>query len=519
MKKRWSTAKILIVYLISLILVLALITGVFWIWLEKGGSKLDKPAAMGNRILRAALGGEDNRRSGSGSDGKDRGRRADAENEEENRPETDPETDRVQIGSQDRIVRDQLVTPVGGGQDTVTVMVYLNGSNLESDSGFATGDVEEMLKATSSDQVNVVIETLGTKRWQRFDISSDHTQRWHIEDHKLVLVDNTLKQLDCTDPQTLTDFIRWSAENYPADRYFLILWDHGGGSVEGYGYDQWQDYNASLTMDEIYSALEQSGIVFDFIGFDACIMSSVEICYALYPFCDYCILSEDFESAIGWSYTGWLTKLASNTSIDTPSLAKILIDDMVTANIKDADGCDSTLALIDERYIPSVFSSWMDFAFANEETLLATNYSREVERTGRARPLEEDFINLSDTDDLTDEDRVSSDLVGYYITDALALVVSVDSPYSKPLVAKLARAVAYYNCTDDNIGMTGLSVTLPYQDLNFYKNLGVVYSGIGIEKRYIEWLAKFQEAYTPAEFYDYEEFDQQWNGWEEYNSN
>lgn len=503
MKKRWSTAKILIVYLIALFLVLFLIAGGFFIWLQKGGSKLDKPAAMGNRILRAALGGGEESRGRE--DGKDRGRRADAEDSEEPASGEEPDNgERTLTGSQDRIVRDPLVTPVGGGKDTVTVMIYLNGSNLESENGFATDDVAEMLKAESSDQVNIVIETLGTRRWQRFDISSDHTQRWHIEDHKLVLVDNSLKQLDCTDPQTLADFVRWSAENYPADRYFLILWDHGGGSVEGYGYDQWQDYNASLTMDEIYSALEKTGIVFDFIGFDACIMSSIEICYALYPFCDYCVLSEDFESAIGWSYTGWLTKLATNPSIDTVSLATTLIDDMVTANIKDSYGCDSTLALIDERYIPSVFNSWMDFAFANEETLLATNYSREVERTGRAKPLS--------------KDRVSSDLIDYYITDALALVVSVDSPYSKPLVAKLARAVAYYNCTDDNIGMTGLSVTLPYMDLNFYKNLGTVYAGIGIEKRYIEWLAKFQEAYTPTEFYDYEEFDAQWSGWEEYSS-
>jgi len=502
MKKRWSIGKILIVYLISMIMILLLIAGGFYLWLQKGGNKLNKPAALGNRILRAALGGESERghRSGDDDGGKERGRRADAEPAEE--PEDDPEEERIQSGSQDRIVRDRLVTPVGDGKDKVTVMIYLNGSNLESDSGFATGDIAEMLKAEASDQVNVVIETLGTRRWQRFGISADHTQRWHIENHELVLVDNNLKQLDCTDPRTLSDFVQWSAEQYPADRYFLILWDHGGGSVEGYGFDQWQDYEASLTMDEIYSALEQTGVVFDFIGFDACIMSSIEICYALYPFCDYCVLSEDFESAIGWSYTGWLTALAENTSIDTEALGKILIDDMVQANIKDSDGCDSTLALIDERYIPSAFSSWMDFAFANEDTLLAVNYSREVERTERAKPLT--------------DDRISSDLVGYYITDALALVVSVDSPYSKPLVAKLAHAVSYYNCTNDNIGMTGLSVTLPYQDLDFYKNLGKVYSGIGIEKRYIEWLAKFQESYTPTEYYDYEEFDQQWNGWEAY---
>ncbi len=38
-----------------------------------------------------------------------------------------------------------------------------------------------------------------------------------------------------TDPGTLAGYIRWCAENYPASRYELILWDHGGGSVSGYG--------------------------------------------------------------------------------------------------------------------------------------------------------------------------------------------------------------------------------------------------------------------------------------------
>ncbi len=435
----------------------------------------------------------------------ERGRLADAQNNEggkgaeEITPEEKPE-ERV-AAVQNRLVRQQLVTPVGDGKDTVTIMVYMNGSNLETDYGFATEDISEMLKAPYSDQVNIVIETLGTKKWHDYGIMNDHTQRFILDEKDVLLVDDSLEQLDCTDPATLTDFITWSAENYPADRYFLILWDHGGGAVDGFGWDQYRRYDASLTTDEIQSALRDSGVTFDFIGMDACIMSSIEFCYALYDFCDYCILSEDFESALGWSYEGWLTALAENTSIATTDLAKIIIDDMVEANKNNRrEGDSSTLALIDERYIPSAFDSWLTFAYANEAALLTTNFSREVARTGRALPA----------------CRVSSDLQEYYITDMLALAVSIDSKETKGLVSRLASAVAYYNCTDDNMGLTGLAVTLPYGDNNFYSSLEKVYANIGIDKRYVEWLSKFLENYSGSDYYDYEEFNQSWSGWEEY---
>lgn len=437
----------------------------------------------------------------------DRGRLAEASEGDNIKGAENPEIndnpeDRI-AAVQNRLVRQQLVTPLGDGKDTVTVMVYINGSNLETDDGYATEDISEMLKAPYSDQVNIVIETLGTKKWHNYGIMNDHTQRFILDENNMLLVDDSLEQLDCTDPDTLTDFITWSAEKYPADRYFLILWDHGGGSVDGFGWDQYQRYDASLTTDEIQSAIRESGITFDFIGMDACIMSSIEFCYALYDFCDYCILSEDFESALGWSYEGWLTALAENTSIDTKSLATILIDDMVEANKSNRyEGSSSTLALIDERYIPSAFDSWVNFAYANEAALLTTNFSREVARSGRALPA----------------CRVSSDLKEYYITDLLALAVSIDAKETKGLVSRLAAAVAYYNCTDDNTGLTGLAVTLPYGDNRFYSSLEQVYANIGIDKRYVEWLSKFLKNYDGSDYYDYDEFNQSWSGWEEYSN-
>ena len=40
------------------------------------------------------------------------------------------------------------------------------------------------------------------------------------------------------DPEQLSDFIRWTAKNYPAKKYALVLWDHGGGAKTGLFIDE-----------------------------------------------------------------------------------------------------------------------------------------------------------------------------------------------------------------------------------------------------------------------------------------
>ncbi len=150
--------------------------------------------------------------------------------------------------------------------------------------------------------------------------------------------------------------------------------------------------------------------------------------------------------------------------------------------------------------LPKLFDVWMDFAYANEQALLSSNYSREVIRTGRSLPVS----------------RAGEDLAEYYITDLLAIASSVPSAQSKPLIAQLIHAVAYYNCSADNVGLTGLSVTLPYGNRRFYNSLNNVFAAAGVDQSYISWLGKFVSA-NSDNYYDYDDFDQNWNGWDDFN--
>ena len=411
------------------------------------------------------------------------------------------------------MVKEKQTEIKGDGKDQATVFVYMNGSDLESEDGEATEDLCEMLAANISSQVNVLVETIGTKSWsKRLGIASDHTQRYKAEAGNLVLVDDSLGQLDCTSPDTLADFISWGEENYPANRYILIFWDHGAGPVYGFGYDEHQSEDSVLTIDEIQTAICQSGIYFDIIGMDSCIMSSLELCCAMYNYCDYMILSEDFESGYGWSYTGWLNALSENTSISSEKLGKIIVDDMVADNEENGEG-SSTLALIDESYMKVLYTAWADFAYANEPALLGENYSMHVRGGRRAHPV---LREKGLFDFLFDEDGDYS-MSDYYITDIMAVAQNIESKETEALAAAVNLSICYFNCTDDEVGMTGLSVTLPYGDSEFYGYLYPVFTGVGMDADYVGWLEKFVYAEGYNDYYDYESwYEDDWEGWDDY---
>ena len=402
--------------------------------------------------------------------------------------------------------------PVSVGTDakSATIMVYMNGSDLESEAGEATTDLSEMIASGIGHNVNVVVQTMGTKEWQDYDISSKTAQTWVISDKELKLVRDDLGQLDCTSADTLSEFINYCKSNYAADRYMFLFWDHGGGPVYGFGYDEWQPEGASLTVAEMSKAfMENKDIHFDIIGMDCCIMANLETCYALAPYCKYALLSEDFESGIGWSYTNWMKRFEENPGMSTPVLGKYIVDDIISENETSSYGDSSCMALFNESTIVSLFDAWKKYAYQNEEALLKTNYSRNHEAKGRG---EKGFWELWGFDDS------NVTLSDYYISDMLAIIENVDkeSEAAKNLLSSLKACVAYYGHTSDKNELTGIAVSLPYGDASFYDELKSVYTDLGMDSEYIGWLEGFVSTSDYDDYYDYGYFESEWSGWGAY---
>ena len=404
------------------------------------------------------------------------------------------------------------VRPVNVGSEarSATIMVYVNGSDLESKYGEASGDIGEMIASGIGNNVNVIIQTMGTRKWQEYGISAKTSQTFQVKNGRLNILRDDLGQLDCTSADTLSEFIGFCKKNYPADRYIMLFWDHGGGPVYGFGYDEWQNEDASLTIAEMAQAFSNhQDIHFDMIGMDCCIMASVETCYVLAPFCKYALLSEDFESGLGWSYTNWMRALEENPGLSTTLLGKYIVDDVIKDNETDYNGDSACLSLFNVATANSLFEAWKAYAYKNEAALLKKNYSKEHRAKKRSSRGFFDFWNDDDSD---------VTLADYYISDILAMVENIDndSEEAKNLVSTLKAAVAYYGHTSDKNELTGMAVSLPYGDSYFYEQLRSVYRDIGLDQEYINWLGGFVNTTGGNEYYDYDPFSSNWSGWGSY---
>ncbi|MCI6068311.1 MAG: clostripain-related cysteine peptidase [Galactobacillus timonensis] len=196
---------------------------------------------------------------------------------------------------------------VGSSESGWTIMVYLCGSDLESSGGLASLNLEEMCSAVLPEDVNVLVETGGTSTWYWDGIETDVLGRYQVMDGSLEEAE-TVELASMGDPSTLTDFIQWGIETYPSEHYGLILWDHGGGNADGVCYDELYDGD-NLTLPELGSALSDTGSTLDFIGFDACLMASLETAKAVSGAGYYLVASQETEPGQGWDYASILNAI------------------------------------------------------------------------------------------------------------------------------------------------------------------------------------------------------------------
>ena len=254
--------------------------------------------------------------------------------------------------------------PKMGDEGVWTVFVYLCGTDLESYNGMGTGDFEEMMNSVPSDNVRFVVQTGGTAEWFIDGIDSEKIQRFVVTSGNMELVDET-SEAGMGKPETLGDFIQWGTENYASEHMGLILWNHGGGSITGVCFDE-KDNADSLSLAELDSALydgfNASGRKFDFIGFDACLMGTVETANVLATYADYMYGSEETEPGSGWDYAEIGSYLAENPSADGAELGKVVCDSFLAACAAQNDDDLTTLSVIDLSKMDDFLVSFNTFA-------------------------------------------------------------------------------------------------------------------------------------------------------------
>ena len=375
-------------------------------------------------------------------------------------------------GDVDIAARDKRTVIKGKGKDEVTIMVYMCGTDLESKYGMGTSDLQEMLGADLGDNVNLIVYTGGCKQWKNNVVSSSDNQIYQVVDGKLKVLDKDAGEVAMTDPDTLVDFIKYCDKKFPANRNMLIFWDHGGGSISGYGYDEKFARVGSMDLAEINSALKEAGVVFDFVGFDACLMATLETALMLAPYADYMIASEETEPGVGWYYTDWLTALGENTSMPTIEIGKNIVDDFVDTCAKKCQGQKTTLSVVDlaelEKTVPEELAA---FAKSTSELMKDNEYKT----VSDARYNTREFAQSSAIDQV----------------DLAHLAQNLGTEEGKELAEALLSAVKYNRTSSNMTNAYGLSIYFPYKKASSVDQAVDTYAAIGMDSEYARCIQEF----------------------------
>jgi hypothetical protein len=140
-----------------------------------------------------------------------------------------------------------------------------------------------------------------------------------------------LSEKDSGDPKTLSNFIKWGLERFPAENRLLVVWNHGADIRtirRDIGYD---DFGSSLDMPEIETALERAGITqsnkLQIVGFDACLMNMLEIVHHFRDQVEIVVGSQQTEPGDGWPYNKVLKQV--KTAESAADLARSIVSEYI----------------------------------------------------------------------------------------------------------------------------------------------------------------------------------------------
>jgi Clostripain family len=263
-----------------------------------------------------------------------------------------------------------------------TLMVYMAGDNDLDPNGLK--DLKEMKRVGTTADIYVAVQ---------FDSESAHhgTTRYLLTKGSNLAADavGTLGNTNTGDPKNLIDFATWAIKNYPAQRYALVLWNHGQGWDDTDIYaderhrsfgrvgsgrvrhalfhkpvrkllenaprdprtsrailldDNAKDFLDNLEMKKVVQAVHKKlGRKLDLLGMDACLMSMPEVGYQMRDHVAFTVGSEETEPLDGWPYEEILGKLAKTPAMTPDALGKIVVKEYLKSYQGGSDAVTQSL--------------------------------------------------------------------------------------------------------------------------------------------------------------------------------
>jgi len=355
-----------------------------------------------------------------------------------------------------------------------TVMIYLDADNNLESAGI--DDINEMEMVGSSSDVNIVVQVdripysvlAANNEGYADDISNGNwinTRRYYItQDFDPFQISSQLKsdlgELNMGDPQTLIDFTNWAVTNYPAKKYLLVIWNHGGGFRSPAFTTKdiaWDDTSGGdkITMPELEYALSaisaQIGEKIDIVGMDACFMAMTEVAYQIKDYADILVASEESEPFNGWPYDTILGELAGNPLISSEQFAADIVDKYIFSYAYN----NVTQSAIDLSYMDTLAGQLSNLALAIMSDSSTTKSKYVLASTSSQYYGDWDFIDLFD-----------------FCNQLLAYSNSLEvKNIASSIQQTLNYAVIKSGYSGGSVsGSKGLSIYFPYTAYHYYYN-------------------------------------------------
>ena len=333
----------------------------------------------------------------------------------------------------------------------MTLMVYMCGSNLESSAGSATADIMEMMEAAPEGRETAILVMTGGS-----DISEgtgyfqkDSAGIYEIASGgRIRRVLPSPENMNMGDQDTLASFLRYGQENRPAQSYALILWDHGGGPLEGVCWDETSGMD-HLSLREVTGALDEALTQkLEWIGFDACLRGSLEVAGQLIPYANYMIASQEMEPPFGWNYS-FLREIGSDA--DGAETGRRIVDaffdgqedskEILTLSCTDLAAAGEAIGGLDPVFIPL------------------------TQRLDREQYLSLSALRMSATGFGKADPGYSA--TGYDLVDARDLIARMEpTDDTGRLLSLLEHTVVYSRSNEE--GANGLTLYYPYANKESY---------------------------------------------------
>ncbi len=355
-----------------------------------------------------------------------------------------------------------------------TIMVYLDSDNNLEMAGI--DDINEMEMVGSSSDVNIVVQVdripysvLASNNEGNLDDTSNNnwttTRRYYItQDFDSIQINSQLisdlGELNMGTPQTLINFANWAVTNYPAKKYLLVIWNHGGGfrSTALSKDIAWDDTSGGdkITMSELEYALSaisiQMGKNVDIVGMDACLMAMTEVAYQIKDYADIMVTSEENVPGDGWPYDSILSQLVSYPTMTPNQLATNIVDSYIFSYTASDN---VTQSAIDLSYMDTLAGQLSILALSIMSDTLTPSVNYINAATSSQYYGDWDFIDLYDFCNkvLTYSNSVSVKNIALSIQQTLS------------------SAVLRWGYNGGGVsGSRGLSIYFPYYSYDYYYN-------------------------------------------------